>query len=87
VTGLPCFEYRTTVVIELYRVRCQDCEIEAQRVVLLPTKAPFSKRFEEAVGKPVRAPRYEEWPGSLAWRQVQCGRSICGRVLRFQSGS
>lgn len=47
---LPCFEYQTTVVIELYRVRCPDCGVKAERVEPLPSKAPFSKRFEEAVG-------------------------------------
>src|SRR5713101_7470772 len=25
VRDLPCFEFRTTVVVELYRVRCPDC--------------------------------------------------------------
>ena len=25
VRDLPCFQYRTTVVIELYRVRCSGC--------------------------------------------------------------
>jgi transposase len=50
VRDLPCFEYRTTVVVELYRVRCPDCGIKTEKVPLLPTKAPFSKRFEEAVG-------------------------------------
>src|SRR6266576_3004243 len=51
VRDLPCFEYRTTVVIELYRVRCPGCGIKAEKVPLLPSKAPFSKRFEEAVGQ------------------------------------
>src|SRR5712671_4141230 len=51
VRDLPWSEYRTTVVIELYRVRCPDCGIKAERVALLPSKAPFSKRFEEAVGQ------------------------------------
>src|SRR6202165_1650989 len=51
VRDLPCFEYRTTVVIELYRLRCPDCGIKAEKVALLPSKAPFSKRFEEAVGQ------------------------------------
>ena len=51
VRDLPCFEYRTTVVIELYRVRCPDCGIKAEKVAQLPSKAPFSKRFEEAVGQ------------------------------------
>jgi len=50
VRDLPCFEYRTTVVVELYRVRCPDCGIKAEKVPLLPSKAPFSKRFEDAVG-------------------------------------
>jgi len=50
VRDLPWSEYRTTVVIELYRVRCPDCGIKAEKVPLLPSKAPFSKRFEEAVG-------------------------------------
>ena len=51
VRDLPCFEYRTTVVIELYRVRCPGCGIKAEKVPLLPSKARFSKRFEEAVGQ------------------------------------
>jgi transposase len=50
VRDLPWSEYRTTVVIELYRVRCPDCGIKAEKAPQLPSKAPFSKRFEEAVG-------------------------------------
>ena len=50
VRDLPCFEFRTTVVIELYRVRCPECGVKAEKVPQLPSKAPFSKRFEEAVG-------------------------------------
>jgi len=38
------------VVVELYRVRCPDCGVKSEKVPLLPSKAPFSKRFEEAVG-------------------------------------
>jgi len=38
-------------VIELYRVRCPDCGIKAEKVPLLPSEAPFSQRFEEAVGQ------------------------------------
>ena len=51
VRDLPCFEYRTTAVIELYRVRCPECGPKAEKVAQLPSKAPFSKRFEEAVGQ------------------------------------
>jgi transposase len=51
VRDLACFEYQTTVVLELYRVRCPDCGVKAEKVEQLPSKAPFSKRFEEAVGQ------------------------------------
>ena len=51
VRDLPCFEYRTTVVIELYRLRCPQCGLKIEKVEQLPSKAPFSKRFEEAVGE------------------------------------
>lgn len=50
VRDLPWSEYRATVVIELYRVRCPDCGVKTEKVAQLPSKAPFSKRFEEAVG-------------------------------------
>lgn len=50
VRDLPWSEYRATVVIELYRVRCPDCGVKTEKVPQLPSKAPFSKRFEEAVG-------------------------------------
>ena len=50
VRDLPCFEFRTTVVVELYRVRSRDCGVKTEKVPQLPSKAPFSKRFEEAVG-------------------------------------
>jgi transposase len=51
VRDLPCFEYRTTVVIELFRVRCPDWGVKTEKVEQLPSKAPFSKRFEEIVGQ------------------------------------
>ena len=51
VRDLPCFQFRTTVVIELYRVRCPECGVRTERVDLLPSKAPFSKRFEDEVGQ------------------------------------
>jgi transposase len=51
VRDLPCFEYTTTVIVETYRVKCPRCGIRAERVAQLPSKAPYSKRFEEAVGQ------------------------------------
>jgi transposase len=50
VRDLPCFEFLTTVVVELYRVHCPNCGVKTEKVPQLPSKAPFSKRFEEAVG-------------------------------------
>lgn len=50
VRDLPWSEFQTTVFIEVYRVRCPDCGVKREKVPLLPGKAPFSKRFEEAVG-------------------------------------
>src|SRR5437899_13096258 len=50
VRDLPWGEYRTTVVIEVYRVCCPQCGIKVEKVPQLPSKAPFSKRFEDAVG-------------------------------------
>ena len=43
-------EFRTTVIVEIYRVCCPDCGVKTERVPQLPNKAPFSKRFEDAVG-------------------------------------
>lgn len=51
VRDLPCFEFQTTVIIELYRIRCPDCGVKAEKVEPLPSKAPYSKRFEDAVGQ------------------------------------
>ena len=51
VRDLPCFAYLTTVVVELYRLRCPRCGVKAEKVPQLPSKAPFSKRFEDAVGE------------------------------------
>src|SRR3974390_2645586 len=51
VRDLPWSEYRATVVVELYRVPWPDCGVRAEKVPLLPSKAPFSKRFEDAVGQ------------------------------------
>ncbi len=47
---LPWLKYLTTVVVEFYRVRCPECGVKAEMVPLFPSKAPFSKHFEDAVG-------------------------------------
>lgn len=50
VRDLPWSEYKATVVVEVYRVRCPECGPKIEKVAQLPGKAPYSKRFEEAVG-------------------------------------
>jgi len=51
VRDLPWSSFRTTVHIEVYRVKCPDCGVRVEKVPLLPSKAPFSQRFEDAVGQ------------------------------------
>ena len=60
VRDLPWGEYRTTVIIEVYRVCCPQCGVRVEKVPQLPSKAPFSKRFEEAVGLAVSSEFHRE---------------------------
>jgi transposase len=50
VRDLPWSSYTATIFVEIYRVKCPDCGVRREKVPLLPSKAPFSKRFEDAVG-------------------------------------
>jgi len=50
VRDLPWRKYQTVVVVEFYRVRCPKCGLKVEAVPQLPSKAPFSKDFEDAVG-------------------------------------
>lgn len=50
VRDLPWRKYRAIVLVEYYRVRCPECGLKVERVPQLPSKAPFSKDFEDAVG-------------------------------------
>ena len=49
VRDLPWSAYRTAAVVALYRVRCPDCRVKGQKALLLLSKAPFSRRFEDEV--------------------------------------
>lgn len=51
VRDLPWSTFTTTVHIEVYRVKCPDCGVKIGKVPLLPSKTPFSQRFEDAVGQ------------------------------------
>ena len=50
VRDLPWRKYRTFVVIEFYRVHCPKCGLKVETVPQIPSKEPFSKDFEDAVG-------------------------------------
>jgi transposase len=50
IRDLPWSGFTATVFVEVYRVKCPDCGVKREKVPLLPGKAPFSKRFEDAVG-------------------------------------
>jgi len=51
VRDLPWSLFQTAVHIEVYRVNCPACGVKVEKVPLLPSKAPFSERFEDAVGQ------------------------------------
>src|SRR6266516_984799 len=45
------FESCGVMPVELHRLHCPECGVPVQRTEQLPSKAPFSKRFEEIVGQ------------------------------------
>ena len=73
VRDLPCMEFRTTVVVEVYRVCCPDCGIKIEKVPQLPSSASVSKVRS---GRRAKAHRRGKWRGSLGWQPAPCGRSI-----------
>jgi len=83
VRDLPCFEYRTTVVIELHRVRCPDYGIKTEKVEQLPSKAPFSKRFEDAVGQACDLERWSAQRRKPALRQMGVDEIYRGKKQKF----
>src|SRR5450432_4830555 len=51
IRDLPWSVYSATVVVEVHRLRCPECGVRVEKIEQLPSKAPFSKRFEEIVGE------------------------------------
>jgi len=51
VRNLPWSEFKTTVHIEVYRVKCPDCNVKVEKTPLWPSRAPLSQRFEDVVGQ------------------------------------
>lgn len=50
VRDLPWRKYRAEVVVEYFRVRCPECGLKTEDFPQVPSKAPYSKDFEDAVG-------------------------------------
>src|SRR5260221_6697470 len=77
VRDLPCFEFQTAVLVECYRIRCPDCGLKAERNPHLPSKAPYSKRFEDAVGQACEGQPPGRWRAASAWPRARSGPSTC----------
>src|SRR5215467_11145675 len=77
VHDLPCFEYRTTVVVELYRVRCPDCGLKAEKVPQLPSRRRSASASKTRWDWRVRVPRCGGWRECLDWRPLRCALSTC----------
>jgi transposase len=82
--------FTTTVHIEVYRVKCPDCGVKIEKVPLLPSKAPFSQRFEDAVGQACESATVRSGgqhgardrpalSGTMGRRQAQTGAAADGR--------
>ena len=78
VADLDCFEFRTTVVIDVHRLNCVECGPKVEKIEQVPSKAPYTKRFEDRVGQAVRVQRRGEWRGSSGCPRAPCALSICG---------
>ena len=84
VRDLPWSDYKATVVVELYRVRCPDDGVRAEKVLVLPSNAPFSKRSRAASWK-----AFGEMP--ITFLKIRCKwvGETCTRADNFlrESGS
>src|SRR5437016_12854658 len=81
VRDLPWSEFRTSVYVEVLRLKCTECGVKREKVLMLPSKAPFSKRFEDAVGeacesaaaRQVAAPRWSPDSKKIAYLDNHLG--------------
>ena len=65
VRDLPWSEYRATVVVELYRVRCPDCGIKAEKSSNCPAKPRSASALKMPWVRLAKVRRYGEWRTSL----------------------
>ena len=70
VRDLSCCEYTTTVVVELYRVRCPDCGVKTEQLPQLPSEAPYTKRFEDSLGTACESAAASQVGGDWVFQKV-----------------
>ena len=51
VADLDCFDFRSTVVLDVHRLDCVACGPKVERIEQVPSKAPYTLRFEDRVGQ------------------------------------
>ena len=51
IRDLPWRKYETWLIVEYYRVSCPKCGLKTERVEQMPSKAPYSRDFEDEVGR------------------------------------
>ena len=78
VRDLPWGKYRTTVIIEVYRVCSPQCGVRVEKVRQLPGKAPLVSALRNPWGWCAKARRYDRLPDSSDWLPARCERSTCG---------
>ena len=92
VRDLPCFEYLTTVVIELYRVRCPDCVrggdkgCHFRRSRTEPMEPPFDVVEEPIMSRPaaVRGGGLDKELGKDAGKYSTSDSKLTGDQLSFR---
>ena len=78
IRDLPSSVYLAAVVVEVHRLRCPECGDRVERIEQLPSKAPFSKRFEEIVGEACESAAASQVGVAIpTCRRPRCGRSTC----------
>jgi transposase len=69
VRDLPWSEFRRTVRIEVYRVKCPDRGVKVEKVPLLPSKAPFIVMDPKSWTQ--KWP-FLRWSAALKMKESQC---------------
>ena len=77
VRDLPCMEFRTTVVVEVYRVCCADGVIKVEKLRSFPAKLRSASALKTPSDRRARVPPPGRSLGDSAFRPALCAQSIC----------